>query len=72
MKTLDVDVAEELDDLDITVDDVYEYLDDLRDSSATSMFGAARYIEVEFGTSRNVSHKLLSLWMKSFEDRHDA
>ena len=70
MKTLDVDVADELDDLDITIDDVYEYLDDLRDSGVTNMFGAARYIELDFGVTRDVSHKLLSLWMNTFKDRH--
>ena len=67
---LDLDAIEELDDLDITAGTVFEYLVDLRDSGVTNMFGAATYIEVEFGTSRNTSHKLLSLWMNSFKDGH--
>ena len=49
-----------------------EYLDDLRDSGETNMFGAASYIRETFGVSRNESTKILSYWMHTFSERHQA
>ena len=69
MNTLDV--AYELDDSDISLEDVFEYLDDLRDSGVVDMFSAAKYVQAQFGTSHNASHKLLSLWRTSSEERHN-
>jgi hypothetical protein len=51
-------------------DDHLEYLDDLRDSGVTNMFGAGAYISDEFGETRNVANKILSYWMESFDERH--
>jgi hypothetical protein len=48
--------------------EVLEYLNILRDSGATNMFGATPYIEDEFGLDRKESKRLLSLWMKNFNN----
>jgi len=47
-----------------------EYLDALRESGVTNMFGAASYVEDEFGTTSSESRDILKYWMKSFADRN--
>ena len=47
-------------------DEHLEYLDDLRESGATNMFGAAAYLEPEFGVSRRLARDILSYWMQTF------
>lgn len=47
---------------------VFKYLNSLRKSEVTNMFGAAPYIEGMFGTNRYESGKLLRTWMKSFNN----
>jgi len=44
----------------------FEFLNVLRDSGATNMFGAAPYLQEEFGLSRWESRDVLISWMKSF------
>ena len=51
---------------------VNDYLDALRDSGATNMFGAAPYIVEEFGVSRNEAKQLLLNWMQTFGERHGS
>ena len=46
-------------------DKVFTYLDELRDSGVTNMWGAGPYLEQEFGVSRRVSHVLLDAWMRA-------
>lgn len=50
-------------------EEVNVYLNALRKSGAINMFGAAPYIEEEFGVSRTEAKTLLLNWMKSFSDR---
>lgn len=52
------------------LDDHLEYLDELRESGATNMFGATAYLMVEFGMDRKVAAPILGYWMKTFADRH--
>ena len=48
-----------------------EFLDDLRDSGVTNMFGATPYIEDEFPDLGDVEAKqVLLYWMDSFSERH--
>ena len=54
----------------INQDDVNIYLDELRDSGITNMFGAGSYVQKEFGININEAHDYLSEWMKTFDDRH--
>ena len=46
-----------------------EFLDDLRESGTTNMYGAAAYLRIEFPVSRNESMEILNHWMKTFGDR---
>ncbi len=43
-----------------------EFLDELRESGKTNMFGAGVYLEEEFGLSRREAREVLSNWMKNF------
>lgn len=57
---------------DFCTDEMLEYLDDLRESGETNMFGARPYVEREFPdlTSKDAG-AVLVYWMQSFgqEDR---
>jgi hypothetical protein len=44
--------------------EVFEYLDDLRDSGVTNMFGSPAYVERDFKVTRKESHQLVSEWME--------
>lgn len=48
--------------------EVLLFLNDLRDSGETNMFGARPYIEAEFpNIDKSETSKLLFLWMKNFD-----
>lgn len=47
--------------------EVKEYLDDLRESGATNMFGAGKYVEDEFGVDRGTAKAFVLYWMETFE-----
>jgi len=47
---------------------VMEYLNDLRDSGVTNMHGAAPFIEDHFDIDIKESRRILSLWMKNFNE----
>lgn len=57
---------------EIVTDEHLEYLDDLRDSGVTNMFGAGAYVEREFGVSRKEASLIVGYWMESFVERHSA
>lgn len=49
--------------------EAFEFLNMLRDSGATNMFGARPYLMDEFGWGRDkqdIAGKLLTMWMKVF------
>ena len=47
------------------------YLDQLRESGVTNMFGAVPYILLEFpDLSEPQAKQILIFWMKTFSDRH--
>ena len=47
------------------------YLDQLRESGVTNMFGAVPYILLEFpDLSEQQAKQVLIYWMKTFSDRH--
>ena len=48
--------------------EVLEFLNMLRDSGATNMFGATPYIKDEFDLDSKESKSLLMLWMANFND----
>lgn len=43
-----------------------EFLDKLRESGVTNMFGAAPYLQNEFGLDRIEAREILKEWMESF------
>ena len=45
------------------------YLDALRESGETNMFGAASYVADEFDIDMRSAKKILLYWMKSFSER---
>lgn len=53
--------------MDITKKEVYGYLDDLRETGVTNMFGARPYLREEFGFNEVEAGKWLSNWMKDFD-----
>lgn len=55
---------------DFIKDEHLSFLDDLRDSGATNMFGARPYLVEEFNDLTNEQAKaVLSYWMKTYSDR---
>tara|TARA_R100000315_G_C5227558_1_gene138566 strand:+ start:1657 stop:1815 length:159 start_codon:yes stop_codon:yes gene_type:complete len=48
--------------------DVYKYLDDLRDSGVTNMYGAGQYLQQEFGMDKYEAREVLANWMRSKRD----
>jgi len=50
-----------------TEDTMFTYLEGLRQSGVTNMFGAGPYLEREFGLDRNEAKEVLLNWMKSYE-----
>ena len=48
----------------------YLFLDDLRESGRTNMFGAGPYLETAFNLPRKRAHSILADWMRTFEKRH--
>ena len=49
----------------------YEFLDNLRESGVTNMFGATPYLVKAFSDLSEVkAREILRNWMKTFSDRH--
>lgn len=48
------------------------YLDTLRDSGVTNMFGGASYLQQDCGLDRQEARKVLSYWMATFSEREEA
>ena len=51
---------------DTVTDEHLEYLDELRESGQTNMFGAPAYIQEEFYTDRTTAREIVSYWMDTF------
>mgnify|MGYP001611742202 CR=1 FL=1 len=54
----------------IVADEHLEYLDELRESGETNMFGARPYLQNEFGLDKDEAKQILRYWMESFSERH--
>jgi hypothetical protein len=55
---------------EIVEDSHLKFLDSLRDSGVTNMYGAAPYLQDAYGLSRPDSRIVLAYWMASFSERH--
>ena len=56
---------------DFVTDEHLYFLDDLRESGITNMFGAAPYIEQQFEVDYDQAKTILAYWMTTFAERHD-
>lgn len=50
----------------------FNYLDDLRESGVTNMFGAGTYIQREFGVDKREAKRIVMAWMESFGQRNES
>jgi len=48
--------------------DYYNFLERLRDSGATNMFGAGPYLESAFRLSINAANSILANWMHNYDE----
>jgi len=48
----------------------YQYLDNLRDSGVTNMFGASSYLVDEFDLEPKEARRILAEWMRTYSERH--
>lgn len=49
---------------------MFEYLDNVRSSGITNMFGATTYVQAEFGLTKQEAKDVLVEWMQTFNARH--
>ena len=54
----------------IVAEEHLKYLDELRDSVVTNMYGAGSFLQEEFNLGRKDAHTVLKYWMNSFSERH--
>ena len=52
----------------VSENEYFSYLNDLRDSGQTNMFGAGEYLERDFNLEKREARKILTAWMKSKEN----
>jgi len=53
-------------------DEYLEYLDKLRDSGITNMFGTGPYLESQFTELNGAkANEIVSYWMDTFSERHN-
>ena len=50
----------------------FAYLDDLRESGVTNMFGAAPHLAEAFDEPKADARKILSAWMRTYSKDKDA
>ena len=55
---------------EFVTEEMLTYLDALRDSGVTNMYGAGRYVEKEFGLAHDGAQEVLVYWMETFSERH--
>ena len=46
----------------------YTYLEKLRKSGATNMYGAAPWLEARFGIEKELAYDILANWMKNYDE----
>jgi hypothetical protein len=49
----------------------YVYLEELRQSGETNMFGASSYLREEFDLGRREAIKIVASWMKNYDELID-
>jgi hypothetical protein len=56
--------------MNVSKEEVFVYLDELRESGVTNMWGAAAYVEDAFDVDHRTARSMLVEWMETFEERH--
>lgn len=56
----------------INKEEVFAYLDSIRESGIINMFSSSPYVEEAFGLHRRDARKLVLEWMETFSKRHNA
>ena len=62
-------MSTKIDRPEVVEDEHLEYLDELRESGTTNMFGATPYLQNEFFLDKNEARTVLKYWMNSFSER---
>ena len=58
---------------DFVTDEHLDFLDDLRESGVTNMYGAASYVYQAYpGLTERESQQVLAYWMDTFSERYPA
>jgi hypothetical protein len=52
------------------LDEILEYLDELRDNGETNMNVASALVASKFTLSKRMARKVVSYWMKTYSVRH--
>jgi len=47
--------------------EAFEYLDELRESGITNMFGASTYVERDLAYGRKEARECVTLWMSTYD-----
>lgn len=47
--------------------EAFEFLDDLRDSGVTNMFGASAHLQNDLGYNKNTARDIASVWMGTYD-----
>jgi hypothetical protein len=55
--------------MQIDKNEMFEYLDTLRETGVTNMFGAGAYLQEAFGVDRREARDVLTEWMKTYAER---
>lgn len=55
-----------------TQEQVNRFLDDLRETGVTNMYGAGPYIQEIFNVTRYDAKRYLIKWMETFSERHST
>lgn len=59
-------------DMAIMAEEVFPFLDSLRESGKINMFGAPAVVQEVFGLYNDEARFLVSEWMRTFSERHSA
>ena len=57
---------------DNLAEEVFPYLDSLRESGITNMYGAHRYVIEEFSINKEMAIKLVQAWMETFKEKDNG
>lgn len=55
--------------MQVNKEEVFRFLDSVRESGTINMFGAAPYVQESFDVDRGEAKKLLLEWMDTFAER---